>query len=73
MPGHNFIHEDSIIRSKKLIDGGDLGRLVAIYVMYHIHHPLCSYLRILFPIIFLYLPLPSQRDTPNIDFLLDKD
>ena len=39
MPGHNFIHEDSIIRSKKLIDGGDLGRLVAIYVMYHIHHP----------------------------------
>ena len=39
MPGHNFIHEDSIIRSKELIDGGDLGRLVAIYVMYHIHHP----------------------------------
>ncbi|SVC75245.1 uncharacterized protein METZ01_LOCUS328099, partial [marine metagenome] len=24
MPGHNFIHEDSIIRSKELIDGGDL-------------------------------------------------
>ena len=39
MPGHNFIYEDSIIRSKELIDGGDLGRLVAIYVMYHIHHP----------------------------------
>ncbi|HJP32258.1 MAG TPA: Gfo/Idh/MocA family oxidoreductase [Candidatus Latescibacteria bacterium] len=39
LPGHNFIHEDSIIRTKELIDGGDLGRLVAIYVMYHIHHP----------------------------------
>ncbi len=39
MPAHNFIHEDSIIRSKQLIEGGDLGRLVAIYVMYHIHHP----------------------------------
>jgi predicted dehydrogenase len=39
MPAHNFIHEDSIIRSRELIDGGDIGRLVAIYVMYHIHHP----------------------------------
>ncbi len=39
MPGHNYVHEDSLIRSKELIDGGDLGRLVAIYVMYHIHHP----------------------------------
>lgn len=39
MPGHNFIYEEGIIRSKELIDGGDLGKLVAIYVMYHIHHP----------------------------------
>ena len=39
MPGHNFIHEEGIIRSRELIDGGDLGKLVAIYVMYHIHHP----------------------------------
>ncbi len=39
MPGHNFIYEESIIRSKELIDGGDLGKLVAIYVIYHIHHP----------------------------------
>jgi predicted dehydrogenase len=39
MPGHNYVYEDSIIRSRSLIDEGDLGRLVAIYVMYHIHHP----------------------------------
>ena len=39
MPGHNFIYEESIIRSKELIENGDLGKLVAIYVMYHIHHP----------------------------------
>jgi len=39
MPGHNFIHEEGVIRSKELIEGGDLGKLVAIYVMYHIHHP----------------------------------
>lgn len=39
MPGHNFIYEEGVIRSKELIDGGDLGDLVAIYVMYHIHHP----------------------------------
>jgi predicted dehydrogenase len=39
MPAHNFIYEEGIIRSKELIDGGDLGKLVAIYVMYHIHHP----------------------------------
>ena len=39
MPGHNFIYEDSIIRSRGLIGAGDLGRLVAVYVMYHIHHP----------------------------------
>lgn len=39
MPGHNYIYEDSIIRSKELIEGGHLGKLVAVYVMYHIHHP----------------------------------
>jgi predicted dehydrogenase len=39
MPGHNFIHEEGIERTKELIDGGDLGKLVAVYVMYHIHHP----------------------------------
>ena len=39
MPAHNFIYEEGIIRSKALIEGGDLGQLVAIYVMYHIHHP----------------------------------
>ena len=39
MPGNNFIYEESSIRSKELIENGDLGKLVAIYVMYHIHHP----------------------------------
>jgi predicted dehydrogenase len=39
IPGHNFIHEEGIVRTRELIDGGDLGDLVAIYVMYHIHHP----------------------------------
>ncbi len=39
MPGHNYIYEDSIIRSRELIADGELGTLVAVYVMYHIHHP----------------------------------
>lgn len=39
MPGHNYIYEASMMRSKELIDGGDLGRLVSCYAMYNIHHP----------------------------------
>jgi predicted dehydrogenase len=39
MPGHNYIHEESIIRTKELIDAGKLGDLTAIYVLYNIHHP----------------------------------
>ena len=39
MPGHNYIYESHVQRTKYLIDSGKLGDLVSIYVMYHIHHP----------------------------------
>lgn len=38
-PGHNYIHEPSLQRSKELLDSGKLGTLVTIYIHYHIHHP----------------------------------
>ena len=38
-PGHNFIHEPSLHRTKELLDSGNIGKLVAIYIHYHIHHP----------------------------------
>lgn len=38
MPGHNMIYEDSIKRSKALIENGDLGKIVSCYVMYNIYH-----------------------------------
>jgi predicted dehydrogenase len=39
MPGHNYIYESSMQRTKELVDGGDLGKVVSAYVMYNIHHP----------------------------------
>ncbi len=39
MPGHNYIYEASMARTKELVDSGDLGRIVACYVLYNIHHP----------------------------------
>jgi predicted dehydrogenase len=39
MPGHNYIYEAGMTRSKELIEAGDLGRLVSCYAMYNIHHP----------------------------------
>jgi predicted dehydrogenase len=39
MPGHNYIYEASVNRSKELIETGDLGRIVSCYAMYNIHHP----------------------------------
>ena len=39
MPGHNYIYEGSMIRTRELVDGGDLGKIVSAYVMYNIHHP----------------------------------
>jgi len=38
MPGHNMIQEESIRRAKKIIENGDIGKIVSCYVMYNIHH-----------------------------------
>ena len=38
MPGHNYIYEDGVQRAGELIEGGALGRLIAVYVLYNIHH-----------------------------------
>ena len=39
LPGHNYIYEASMNRTKELVEGGDLGKIVSAYVMYNIHHP----------------------------------
>ena len=39
LPGHNYIYEHSLIRSRELVQQGKLGELVAAYVLYNIHHP----------------------------------
>jgi predicted dehydrogenase len=39
MPGHNYIYEGGMIRTRELVEGGDLGKIVSAYVMYNIHHP----------------------------------
>ncbi len=39
MPGHNYIYEASMNRTKELVDEGELGKIVSAYVMYNIHHP----------------------------------
>jgi predicted dehydrogenase len=39
MPGHNYVYEESMKRTRELVEGGDLGRIVSCYVMYNIHHP----------------------------------
>jgi predicted dehydrogenase len=39
MPGHNYIYEGSMMRTRELVANGDLGRIVSAYVMYNIHHP----------------------------------
>src|SRR5262245_48341453 len=39
MPGHNYIYESCMIRTRELVDGGDLGKITSAYVMYNIHHP----------------------------------
>ena len=38
MPGHNYLYEDGVQRAGELIAAGALGRLVAVYVLYNIHH-----------------------------------
>ena len=39
MPGHNYIYEASMARTRAMIDAGELGRVVSAYVLYNIHHP----------------------------------
>ena len=39
MPGHNYVYESGMIRTRELVDNGDLGKIVSAYVMYNIHHP----------------------------------
>ena len=39
MPGHNYIYEAGMARTRELVDSGDLGRITSAYVMYNIHHP----------------------------------
>ena len=39
LPGHNYVYEASMTRTKELVDNGDLGKIVSAYVMYNIHHP----------------------------------
>jgi predicted dehydrogenase len=39
MPGHNYIYEQGMNRTRELVEGGDLGKIVSAYVMYNIHHP----------------------------------
>ena len=38
MPGHNYIHEDSLARASQMIARGELGRIVSCYVLYNIQH-----------------------------------
>jgi len=38
-PVHNYIYEPGVERSKDLLESGKLGKLVAFYMMYNIHHP----------------------------------
>lgn len=39
MPGHNYVYEGGMMRSRELVEGGDLGKIVSAYIMYNIHHP----------------------------------
>lgn len=39
MPGHNYIYEQGMTRTRELVEHGNLGTIVSAYVMYNIHHP----------------------------------
>ncbi|MGL6096349.1 MAG: Gfo/Idh/MocA family protein [Fimbriiglobus sp.] len=39
LPGHNYVYEAGMARTKELVENGDLGTVVSAYVMYNIHHP----------------------------------
>jgi predicted dehydrogenase len=38
VPGHNMIHEEGIKRARKIIQSGNLGKIVLAYILYNIHH-----------------------------------
>jgi predicted dehydrogenase len=39
LPGHNYVYEASMQRTRELVRGGDLGTVVSAYVLYNIRHP----------------------------------
>lgn len=39
MPGHNYVYEGGMTRTRELVESGELGTIVSAYVMYNIHHP----------------------------------
>jgi predicted dehydrogenase len=39
MPGHNYVYEQGMTRTRELVENGDLGKIVSCYVLYNIHHP----------------------------------
>ena len=39
MPGHNYVYEQGMTRTRELVENGDLGKIVSAYIMYNIHHP----------------------------------
>ena len=39
LPGHNYVYEQGMTRTRELVENGDLGKIVSAYVMYNIHHP----------------------------------
>ena len=39
MPGHNYIYEPGLMRARKMLTAGKLGKLSSMYIMYNIHHP----------------------------------
>jgi predicted dehydrogenase len=39
MPGHNYIYESGMTRTRELVQNGDLGTITSAYIMYNIHHP----------------------------------
>ncbi len=38
LPGHNYVYEASMERTRELVHAGDLGKIVSVYVMYNIRH-----------------------------------
>ena len=39
LPGHNYVYEAGMQRTRELVQGGDLGTVVSAYVLYNIRHP----------------------------------